>query len=136
MSLFTTSRPSRMPVSVASSSEVTARFSGELLCSDPSARFFSVLERFANQTTATINNRLARIISTTITTCRGLTRTTDKTIAYADHRLDTVATLVQLLAQAADVHVERSRIAIVTVSPNTIQQLLPRYHAIRATRQH
>src|SRR6185369_16768913 len=136
MSLFTTSRPSRIPVMVASRSELTARFSDELVCSDTSlGRFLSDLERVASHTT-TVTNSSATRTSTTITVRRRLTGTSNKTIAYANHRLDTVATLIELLPQATDVHVERSRIAIVTVSPNTIQQLLPRDHSIGAARKH
>src|ERR1051325_8529304 len=136
MSRLTTSRPSRMPVIVASRSEVTARLSGEFVCSDPATgRLCSDLRRVANHTIAMTNNSAART-STNITIRRRLTRATNKTIAYADHRLDAVATLIELLPQATDVHVKRSRIAIVTVSPNTIQQLLPRDYSIGAARQH
>src|SRR6185369_12956533 len=136
MSRFTTSRPSRMPVIVASSNELPARCSGELVWSDPSIECcFSDLERVANHTITTTINTAART-STTITIRRCLTRASNKTIAYADHCLDAVATLIELLPQTTDVHVKRSRIAIVTVSPNTIQQLLSRYYSIRAAREH
>ena len=75
--------------------------------------------------------------TTSITAARRrLTRATNKTIADADHRLDTVAALIELLPQAANVHVERARVAIVTVTPNTIQQLLARNDAIGAAREH
>src|SRR5262249_16192447 len=62
--------------------------------------------------------------------------TTNESIANADDSLDAVAALVELLPEPADMHVERARVAIVAVSPNTIQQLLSGHHAIRASRQH
>ena len=59
--------------------------------------------------------------SITITTRCGLTGATHKTIANADHRLDTVAAFIQLLAQATNVHVKRARVTIVTITPYAIQ---------------
>ena len=51
--------------------------------------------------------------------------TTDKSVADADDRLDAIAALIEFLSQATNVHVQRARVAIVTVTPNLIQQLLP-----------
>src|SRR6185312_3734760 len=62
--------------------------------------------------------------------------TTDETITDANHRLDAIAALVEFLPQAANVHIERARVAIITVAPNAIQQLLSRHDVIGAPGQH
>ena len=65
-----------------------------------------------------------------------MSRAANKTIADPDNSLDAITAFIELLSQSPNVHVERARIAIVTVTPDTIQQLLPRNDAIGASRQH
>src|SRR6476659_5218037 len=50
----------------------------------------------------------------------------DKSIPDTNDRLDTGAAAVELLPQAPDVHVQRSRVTEITISPDVIQQLLAR----------
>src|SRR5437773_6555437 len=47
-----------------------------------------------------------------------------ETIADADHGFNTVAARAEFLAQAANVNVQSSRIAVITVSPYLIEKLL------------
>src|SRR5204863_1122549 len=61
---------------------------------------------------------------------------TNEPIANSDHCLDAVAAFVEFLSEPANVHVERTSIPIVTVTPDTIQQLLARHHAVRAAREY
>src|SRR5437773_8997451 len=51
-------------------------------------------------------------------------RRTNEPIADSDHRLYTVATQAELLSQAANVNIQSSRVTVVAVSPNLIEQLL------------
>src|ERR1700754_1457917 len=120
MSLLTTKRPSRIPLIVASKSEPAEKISsGVSVFSDSRACALSPLE--SNSINQRLNTR---------------SPATNEPIPDSDHSLNTIAALVELLAQAANVHVERACIAIVTVTPNTIQQLLSSYHAVRAACEH
>src|SRR5688500_17246700 len=50
---------------------------------------------------------------------------TDKSVADADDRFDAIAAATQFLSEAPDVYVKSTRVAVVTVTPNLIEQLLP-----------
>src|ERR1044072_550708 len=203
MSLFTTSRPSRIPVIVASSNERTSKFSGAFVCSIAALLALEDRRLLTTHTTATSNMKPARTIragvegttsarkvrtthaainrdcclatrirflcassvssvslwlkscfttetqraqrthreevqnqsSITLRACRCLSRAPNKTIADSDNSLDAVTAFIELLSQSTNVHVERARVAIVTVTPDTIQQLLPCNDAVGASRQ-
>src|SRR6185369_12553259 len=77
-----------------------------------------------------------RIILTTLTARSRLAGATDKTVTDTNDRFDAIAAFIELLPQSTNVHVERAGVAIVTVTPDTIQQLLARHHSISAARQH
>src|SRR5690242_2023137 len=115
MSLLTTKSPSRIPPSVASKSEPAAKVFS-VLSSGSSAWIFS---RF-------LKNRLNTSASPA----------TNETIADANHRFNAIAALVELLPQTPDVHVERAGVAIITIAPHAIQQLLPRHDSVRTAREH
>ena len=53
----------------------------------------------------------------------------DKTITDADDGFDAVAAVAEFLPQAANVNVERARIAEITVAPNVVEQILARRDA-------
>src|ERR1041384_4641201 len=59
----------------------------------------------------------------------------DKAIADADHGFDAIAAQPEFLPQAADVHVERARVAEILIAPDVIEQILPGDHAAAAFRQ-
>src|ERR1700749_1730468 len=71
--------------------------------------------------------RLCHGVRLTLSLCG----TADEAVADADDRLDGVAALAELRAQAAYVHVERARVAVVLLAPNFVQQLLARGDAAR-----
>src|ERR1041385_1262616 len=48
----------------------------------------------------------------------------DESVTHTDHSFDAVAARVQFLAQPANVHVQGARVAVITVPPNLIAQLL------------
>src|SRR5690349_3412628 len=50
--------------------------------------------------------------------------TTDKAIPHAHDSLDAIATVFKLLTQASNVHIKRPGVAIVTVAPDLIEELL------------
>ena len=52
----------------------------------------------------------------------------DKTIADADDGFDAVAAIAQFLPQAADMNVERARVAEIAVTPNIVEQILSGRH--------
>src|SRR5258708_18621308 len=66
----------------------------------------------------------------------GLRSTPNEAITDSHDRLNAIAARVQFLTQPANVHVERSRLTVITVPPNLIQQLLPRNHPSRTLPQH
>src|SRR3954453_10764686 len=51
----------------------------------------------------------------------GARRAADKSVSYADHGFDAVATGFQLLPQPADVNIQRTGVAVITVTPNLIE---------------
>ena len=73
--------------------------------------------------------------SIALTARGGLARATYKPVANADDSLNAVAAFVEFLSQPANVNVKRARVAIVTVTPDAIQQLLSRDYSIGASRQ-
>src|SRR6185503_17063090 len=70
------------------------------------------------QRTQRLHREENQICSSTLRAHCRLTRATDKTITDPDNGLDAIAAFVELLSQSTNVHVERARIAIVTVTPN------------------
>src|SRR5919206_4812813 len=59
----------------------------------------------------------------------------DEAVADADDRLNRVAALAELRAQASYVNVERARVAVVLLAPNVVEQLLSRGDAARPSRE-
>src|SRR5688572_10996205 len=166
MSLSTTSRPSRMLPMVASNNELTAKLSGDWLRSCTGFDLFVSLRRLkkvnaAANSTSTLNTMRreydgttsARMVRTTQTPTRraclletsentdqnqtlSVVGTTDEAITDANHCLDAIAAFIEFLAQAANMNVQRARVAIITVAPHAIQQLLARDDAIGAPGEH
>src|SRR5690348_17026619 len=58
-----------------------------------------------------------------------------KLIAHAPYGLDSNAGSSDLFAQASHVHVDRTRVANIIVSPHEVDQSLPIEHHTRITRQ-
>src|ERR1043166_2274474 len=54
-------------------------------------------------------------------------------VADADDRLDCVAAGAELLAEAADVHVERGRVAVAVVAPDEVARMSPKSTERRAS---
>src|SRR5215204_2408226 len=53
----------------------------------------------------------------------GLRGAADEAVADADDRLDAIGAVAQLLAQPADVNVERARVAVILMPPHFVEKL-------------
>src|ERR1051326_6887794 len=56
-----------------------------------------------------------------VTACEAIPNTYD--------RFNAIATCFEFLSQPANVHIERARVAVITVAPNLVEQLLTSNHA-------
>src|SRR4030095_1861976 len=65
-----------------------------------------------------------------------LLSTAYESVPNTNNCFDATATLIQFLSQPAYVYVECTRIAVITIPPNAIEELLSRHHAIRTFCQH
>ena len=54
----------------------------------------------------------------------------DEPVAHADDGLDLAAGRAELAAQAADVHIDRSRLDLAVESPHALEQPVARQHAV------
>src|SRR3954467_15283038 len=64
-----------------------------------------------------------------------LRRASDEAVADAEHRLYPAAAPAELRAQAAYVHVERARVAVVLLAPDFVEKLLARRDPPRPPRE-
>ncbi len=53
----------------------------------------------------------------------------DESVTGADDGFDAAAAIAEFLAQAANVNVERSRVAEIAIAPNVVEQILARRDA-------
>jgi hypothetical protein len=60
---------------------------------------------------------------------------THEAITNTNYSFNALSALTQLLPQPADMNIQRTRIAVITVAPNVIEQLLSRYNSIGGLRK-
>ena len=82
----------------------------------------------AAATTITTTTKRRYLAISLIRRRRGRVRASEA-VPNAYHRLNAVATCFEFLSQPANVNIQRARIAVITVAPDLIEQLLTSNHA-------